>query len=242
MRDRLHIGTSGWSYDAWKGSFYRGVPRARWLEHYAARFAAVEVNGTFYREQRPDTLRGWAERTPPGFSFALKGHKYLTHNLKLLQPEEPFARQKRSAAHLGPRLKAVVWQLPGSLAKDLGRLRRFASVLASWPEVGQAVEFRHPSWFDDEVADVLSEHGVAVCISDAASWPRWDAVTAGLVYVRLHGHQATYDSTYGREGLAPWADKARSWLAQGHAVHVYFDNTNAGAAVSDGLILMEMLA
>jgi uncharacterized protein YecE (DUF72 family) len=242
VRGRLYIGLSGWSYDAWKGAFYQGVPRSRWLEHYAAHFPAVEVNGTFYREQRPNTLRGWAERTPDGFSFAIKGHKYLTHNLKLREPEEPFARQMASAAHLGPKLRAVVWQLPGSLHKDLARLRRFAALLASWPGVGQAMEFRHPSWFDDEVAAVLSEHGIAACISDAATWPRWDAVIAPLVYVRLHGSKATYVSAYGRQGLAPWAERARAWLDQGRTVHVYFDNTDGGAAVADGLDLIEMLS
>ena len=238
---RLYIGTSGWNYSGWRASFYAGVPRRLWLSHCAEHFNAVEINATFYGAQRRETFARWAEETPPEFRFAMKANRYITHNKKLLESEQPVRRERERAQALGGKLAAVVWQLPANLHRNLARLETFADTLGQWPEARHAIEFRHSSWFDDEVADCLRRHRVAVCLSDAADWPLWDVVTTDLVYLRLHGHTRTYVSAYSTPSLRRWAQRIRAWRAEGRDVHVYFDNDAAGAAPRDALRLRGML-
>jgi len=235
------IGTSGWSYPGWRQGFYAGVPRRRWLEHCARQFTAIEVNATFYRLLRPATYQGWRGQTPDGFVFAIKGSRFVTHLRRLQQPEQPVALQRERTAGLGDKLAAVLWQLPPDLEKDLERLEGFVRALGGWPEARHAIEFRHPSWFDDQVAECLSRAALAVCLSDAAGWPMWERVTTDLVYVRLHGHQRTYASGYDRRALSGWAARVRGWLAEGRQVHLYFDNDAEGRAPYDALRLLELL-
>jgi len=235
------VGTSGWTYDAWRESFYAGVPRSAWLSHYAQFFRAVEVNATFYHQLKRNTFANWAKATPRDFKFAIKGHRYLTHVLKLHIPRAAFLRQKQTVAPLGKHLAVVLWQLPASLERDLPRLERFARLLDSWQETRHALEFRHQSWFDERTVECLQRHRLAACQSDAADWPFWDAVTTDLVYVRLHGHRVTYVSSYTGRDLADWAQRIRHWSAEGRDVHIYFDNTDAGHAPRDAQHLAGML-
>lgn len=242
MPGRIHIGTSGWAYPQWQDDFYAGVPRRDWLSHYARHFDTVEINATFYHLQRESTFAHWRDATPPAFRFAIKGNRYLTHNKKLLDPTESVALERARALGLGDKLAVVLWQMPARFGKNLARLEAFAEALAAWPEARHAVEFRDPSWFDAEVAGCLSRHRLAHCLSDAADWPLWDAVTTDLVYVRLHGHTRTYVSAYSTGALRQWAARIHDWLAGGREVHVYFDNTDAGAAVRDAGRLRQLLA
>ncbi len=238
---RACIGTSGWNYPAWRESFYRGVPQIRWLAFCAERFTAIEVNATFYRLQRRETFARWRAETPQGFCFAIKGNRYLTHNRKLADPLPSVRLERDRAAGLGDRLAAVLWQLPANLHRDLDRLERFARALRCWRKARHVIEFRHQSWFDDEVAACLRSHNIAVCQSDAADWPLWNAVTTDLVYVRLHGHAKTYVSGYPLRTLKSWATRIRGWLGDGRNVHVYFDNDAIGRAPIDALQLMRLL-
>ncbi|MFP4284788.1 MAG: DUF72 domain-containing protein [Desulfovermiculus sp.] len=237
----LYIGTSGWNYKEWKGSLYEGVPQKRWLEHYASQFQSVEINATFYRLLKEDTVRSWTERTPEGFAFAAKGSRYTTHTKRLKEPEQSVARQKQNLKPLQGKLLAICWQLPASLSKDIPRLQAFAQAIRTWPEAGHALEFRDTSWFDAETAECLARHNLAACISDAADWPRWDRVTADLVYIRLHGNRATYQSAYTHDELKSWAESIQAWLTEGREVHVYFDNTDSGAAVENAFELRSLL-
>jgi uncharacterized protein YecE (DUF72 family) len=239
MIGNAYIGTSGWSYEAWSNGFYSGVPKKDWLPYAASRFTGLEVNGTFYHQFPRSVFEGWKNATPPEFRFTMKAHRYLTHVKRLEVPRKSFDEQRRAAAGLGDKLAAVLWQLPGNLRRDDDRLERFARLLRSWPETRHALEFRHPSWFDDEVARLLQLHHLAVCQSDSADWPLWDAVTTDVVYARLHGHAITYISPYGARGLRPWAERIRGWLAERRDVHVYFDNTDAGNAPRDALALLK---
>ncbi len=238
----VYIGTSGWTYDAWRHGFYRGVPRARWLQHYAAHFNAVEVNGTFYHLLERQVFEGWRARTPEAFRFAVKGHRMVTHVRRLANARESVDVERERAEGLGDRLAVVLWQMHRGLGKDMERLRDFTAALARWPATRHALEFRHASWFDHEVADWLAAHRLAACISDAADWPMWLVVTTDLAYVRLHGHERTYRSPYGDAALAEWADRVREWAAEGREVHVYFDNTDEGAAPLDAGRLRALLA
>jgi uncharacterized protein YecE (DUF72 family) len=229
-KSSLYIGTSGWSYPNWQQHFYNGVARKDWLKFYAERFSAVEINGTFYRLQNPDTFKKWFDQTPATFRFALKANRYLTHNKKLYDPLASVLIEKNHAEALGKKLAVVLWQLPGFFKKDLDRLNDFIDALHQWPEVSHTIEFRDKSWFDDETADCLAKAEIAVCLSDAQTWPMWDRITSNLVYIRLHGHTRTYVSSYSNLELACWAERISLWAKQGKEVHVYFDNTAACAA------------
>jgi uncharacterized protein YecE (DUF72 family) len=238
MAGKAYIGTSGWNYKQWKDGFYAGVPQKRWLYYSASRFSGLEVNGSFYRLLSEATTKHWYAETPDRFRFAIKGHRFLTHNKKLLDAEEPLKRQRASVAGLGEKLAAVLWQLPHQLKKNLARLQSFAGTLDRWSEARHALEFRNESWFDDEVAGCLADHNLAVALSDAADWPMWERVTTDLVYVRLHGHMRTYASAYSTSALDRWAGRVRNWVSEGREVHVYFDNDAEGAAPFDALKLM----
>lgn len=237
----LYIGTSGWSYLHWQDRFYTGVPQKDWLRFYAERFSALEVNGTFYRLQSPATFKKWSDATPPTFRFAIKANRYLTHNKKLLDPDASILIEKSHAEALGEKLAVVLWQLPGMLKKNLPRLQGFIDALQQWPEVRHSIEFRHASWFDDETADRLAQANIAVCLSDAETWPMWDRVTTDLVYIRLHGHARTYASSYSAAELSYWAERIAHWLKEGREVHVYFDNDAECAAPFNALALQEIL-
>lgn len=238
----VFIGTSGWNYDEWQDGLYAGVPRRERLVHYARWFNAVEVNATFYRLQKPETLARWRNDTPADFRFSIKGNRYLTHNKKLHDPVDSVELERDNAHSLGCGLAAVLWQLPGNLSKDMARLQDFCAALDRWSGVRHAVEFRHRSWFDEETAACLDAHGVGNCQSDAADWPMWDAVTGGFVYIRLHGHTRTYASRYSTPHLKRWAAAIEKWRKEGRPVHVYFDNTAGGAAPADALKLKALLA
>jgi uncharacterized protein YecE (DUF72 family) len=235
------IGTSGWSYEHWQERFYIGTAKKDWLKFYAERFSTVEVNGTFYRLQSPATFKRWFDATPPTFRFAIKANRYLTHNKKLLDPKPSVLIEKSHAEALGEKLAVVLWQLPDLLKKDLSRLKGFIGALQQWPEVRHSIEFRHPSWFDDQTTECLAQADIAVCLSDAETWPMWDCVTSNLVYMRLHGHARTYASSYGIAELAYWAERIVQWNKQGKDVHVYFDNDAECAAPFNALSLRALL-
>jgi uncharacterized protein YecE (DUF72 family) len=241
MAGEAYIGTSGWNYKSWRKDFYGDTPQKQWLPFCSQHFTGIEVNGTFYRLQEKSTYKKWRNQTPEGFSFAIKGHRYVTHNKKLLDVEESVNRCRESAFPLGERLTAVVWQLPAFLKKDAQRLEKFLRTLRHWKSTRHAIEFRHKSWFDDDVAKCLSDHCVAVCMSDAPDWPMWEAVTTDLIYIRLHGHTRKYASNYSKPALTKWARRVRRWLDENRVVHVYFDNDAEGAAPQNALTLLRML-
>ena len=241
MHGRIYIGTSGWNYDSWKDDFYAGVPRKSWLEYYASRLRALEVDGTFYRTMRPSVFESWVKRTPPDFRFAIKGHRYITHIKRLEPPAQSIRLQRENSSALGIKLAAVLWQLPPNMYKEVPRLERFAAALDSWRETRHVIEFRHKSWFDDETAAVMTRERLANCLSDASKWPLWDAVTTDLVFVRLHGHAETYVSNYEHAELERWAGRVRGWLRERRDVHVYFDNDAHGHAPWNALKMADMI-
>lgn len=234
----VYIGPSGWSYKHWKDGFFKGVPQRKWLEHCTTQFTGIEVNATYYRHLNPSVYAGWRERTPEGFAFAVKGHRYVTHIKKLKDVGEKVNRMRESLAVMGDRLRVVFWQLPPGLHAKPDRLVEFLRVLDGWPEVRHGIEFRHESWFTAETASVLEAHRVANVISDCGKWPLWPAVTTDLAYVRLHGAVRSYASSYQDEdGLEPWVAKVTKWQSEGREVHVYFDNDAEGHAPFDALAL-----
>jgi uncharacterized protein YecE (DUF72 family) len=241
-RGRSYIGTSGWVYPSWRRHLYDGVPQRAWLAKAASVFDAVEVNGSFYTQIKPETYRRWAAETPADFRFTVKGHRFVTHYKRLRDCRDSILRLRDQAGELGAKLLAVVWQLPSSFAADLARLDDFLSALEAWPDVRHALEMRHRSWFTDEVAARLGAARVASCLSDAPDFPMWRAVTTDLVYVRLHGHTRKYASSYSAASLRQWAADVERWRAEGRDVHVYLDNDAEGHAVTNAIDLKQRLA
>jgi len=237
----VYIGTSGWSYPHWHDNFYLGIRRDQWLQHYSHRFRAVEINASFYRHPSSRTLQKWHDTTPDDFRFALKGHRFITHNKKLRDPHAAIQRERDHMALLGEKLNAVLWQLPATLAINTDRLVQFIIALQQWANVRHVIEFRHPSWFCADVEEILRHHDVTSCISDAADWPAWTAVTSEVVYIRLHGHNQTYASSYSPGELEKWAKRIRHWHARDMTVHIYFDNDANGAAPHDAWCLQNIL-
>lgn len=228
-------------YDAWKEGFYGKRPKRTWLNYIGECMTGVEVDATFYRQQKRETYERWASEVPPDFKFAVRGHRYISHRKKLVEPEEPLKRVREQAEGLGPKLGVMLWQLPPFMRVNVERLRSFGEALQSWTTTRHAMEFRHESWFTDEVAGVLSQYNLANTISDAGSFPIWQAVTTDFVYVRLHGNPYTYASRYEDPALDWWAIKIRQWLEERRTVHVYFDNDAHGHAPHDALRLLDRL-
>jgi uncharacterized protein YecE (DUF72 family) len=234
VRRVLWIGTSGWQYRDWRRSFYPdGVPQRRWLEHYAERFATVEVNNTFYRLPRRETFEQWAERVPPDFLMGAKLSRFLSHMKKLREPEEPVARFLDRAAPLGDRLGPVLLQLPETFQADLGLLADF---LALWPRtVRLAFEARHQSWFTDDVAALLADHDVPLCLADRRGrlTPTWR--TASWGYVRFHEGRDNPSPCYGLRELAGWVDVVADLWGPDDDVFVYFNNDPNACALADAV-------
>jgi uncharacterized protein YecE (DUF72 family) len=240
---RLCIGISGWTYAPWRGTFYpRGLPRRLELEHAAARMTSIEVNGSFYALQRPESYRSWAERTPDGFVLSVKGGRFITHLRKLAGVETALANFYASGVlALGAKLGPCLWQLPPQLGYDparvegfLGQLPRTAGEAAAlaaghderlegraWtttddPErpLRHALEVRHASYEVPALVEQLRAHGVALVVADTAGkWPLVEDQTAGFTYVRLHGAEELYVSGYDDAALDRWAAKVRAWAA-----------------------------
>ncbi|HLT96403.1 MAG TPA: DUF72 domain-containing protein [Acidimicrobiia bacterium] len=235
----IAIGTSGWSYRGWKGSFYPDdLPRRRQLDHVTSSFDTVELNRTFYSLASSATCRRWRDAAPPGFLFAVKGSRFITHNKKLADAGTALANFFASGVlelddHLGP----FLWQLPPAQQTDPERLEPFLAALprdirsarllarahddrVSDPGFGSAddsmrlrhsIEFRNPASLNRDVVEVLRRHRVALAFSHSTAWPYTEEITADFVYLRLHGPEALYDSGYGEEALKGWVERILAW-------------------------------
>ncbi|MGH9243150.1 MAG: DUF72 domain-containing protein [Acidimicrobiales bacterium] len=237
-----YVGTSGWQYDSWKGVFYpRGLPQARWLEHYVTRFPTVEVNNTFYRLPERTVFAGWADRTPSGFVVTCKLSRFLSHIRRLRDPEDAVRRFLERAAPLrqAGKLGPLLLQLPPNLSVDAGRL---AATLDAVPDdLRVVVEFRHDSWFTRRVADLLADHDAAVCLVDRRSrraTPLWR--TAPWGYLRLHEGTATPRPCYGDHALRTWIDRLLDLWDADRDVFVYFNNDPRACAPKNAERFIEL--
>jgi uncharacterized protein YecE (DUF72 family) len=203
---RVLIGTSGFSYPAWRGSFYpEKLPEAKMLAHYATRMAAVEINNTFYRMPTPETLARWAAETPDTFRFALKSPRRITHDRRLNDVTSAVERLDQAARALGDKLGPILFQLPPNMKKDVVRLDDFLTALP--PGLRAAMEFRHTSWFEDDVYACLRARGAALCIAESEELATPPVATAAWGYLRLRRQD------YDRATLDAWGERIRgqSW-------------------------------
>jgi uncharacterized protein YecE (DUF72 family) len=236
----IYIGISGWRYQPWRGVFYPpGLVQARELDFASRQLATIEINGSFYALQRPASYAAWYAATPPGFIFAVKGNRFITHMLKLRGIETPLANVLASGMFaLREKLGPLLWQFPPQLRFDAGKIERFLALLPR--DTGQAleiarghdgkmegrslleidavrplrhaVEVRHESFRDEAFIALLREYNVALVVADTAGkWPDWEDVTADFMYIRLHGEHELYASGYDDDSLARWASRIRLW-------------------------------
>ncbi|MDX2205899.1 MAG: DUF72 domain-containing protein [Hyphomicrobiaceae bacterium] len=228
------IGTSGWTYADWRGPFYPAdIAKKDWLRWYAEQFPSTEVNGSFYRTPSLDAVRAWRQGTPPGFLFAWKASRFLTH-WKRLNPAtcaNSIDLMVTRLKALGPKAGPVLFQLPAHFEADRDRLVSFLRMLP--PRYRFAFEFRHRSWYEPRILDVLRDHDISLCLSDHHQAPAPWQVTARHIYVRGHGPGGRYKENYPDRTLRAWAQSIRNWRAQGRQVFVYFDNDQKSAAPAD---------
>jgi len=230
---RILVGTSEFSYPAWKGTFYPpDITSPRMLAWYAQRLPAVEVNNTFYRMPTPQVIAAWREGVPGGFRFALKAPQRITHLKRLADVEQPVAHFWRVAGALGSALGPMLFQLPPQMRCDVARLREFLALLPAGAEV--ALEFRHPSWFTDEVFEAMGERGVALCVNESEELAAPLLATGPFGYLRLRR------PGYSVEELASWAARIRAqpW----HTAYVFFKHEDEARGPRFALALSEWLA
>ncbi len=285
--EKVYVGVSGWSYDHWRdGAFFPArLPRREELAYLTRRVSSIEINGSFYSLLKPASYAGYREAAPEGFVFALKGSRFITHAKKLLDVKTPLANffasgPLRLEGALGP----VLWQLP-AMRWPLERLRDFLDLLPADTAAASrlakrhdrrvsgrasmvvhenrrlrhALELRHPAFFDARVVRWCRERGVALAFSHSGDWPYTEELTAGFVYLRLHGAPRTYASAYDAGARRRWARRIRDWAGGGEPsdperitgrvpprrrsrpVYVYFDNDGEAHAPRDAVRLMEAL-
>ena len=234
----IHVGTSGWQYTDWRGVFYpERLPPDRWLERYAEAFSVVEVNNSFYRLPELATFERWRERTPTGFTFAVKASRFLTHLKRLRDAEDGVRLLLQRTAGLGDKLGPLLFQLPPRFPVDVPRLRTF---LGSVPRsVRCAWEFRDPSWLIDDVFELLDEASCALVLADRPGFRGPTIVTGGWSYVRFH-QGSRLGPDYRRDKLRRWAERIAALPASD--VWAFFNNDPGGAAVRDARFLRETLA
>jgi uncharacterized protein YecE (DUF72 family) len=242
-----YVGISGWAYKGWRGDFYpTGLPQREELAYAASRLTSIEINGSFYALQKPESYRKWRDQTPEGFVLAVKGSRFITHMKRLTDAEEPLKRFFDSGVfELGPKLGPVLWQLPERFEYDEERLAAFFGLLPrSTPDgrpVRHALEFRSRTFEQERTYRLLRDHDVACVLADTAGrWPKVEQDTSDFRYVRLHGDAELYTSGYDDRALDDWARRIRSW-DDGQDAFVYFDNDAKGFAPHDALRLIERL-
>jgi uncharacterized protein YecE (DUF72 family) len=232
------LGTSGWSYTGWRKRFYpNGLAQKEWLPFYAQHFHTVEINMTFYRYPKPETLLGWADRTPPGFKFTLKANRQITHRKKIKDVKNEVRYFYILADHLEDKLGCILFQLPPSLSYDKDLLKNFLSSLSS--SHSNVIEFRHQSWYNQETNDLLHTHLVIFCTVSSAKVPGTAKKTAGTAYFRFHGLTGGHTYDYTDDELAKWAASIKRTNVKEN--YIYFNNDYKAYAVKNAKTLHRYL-
>jgi uncharacterized protein YecE (DUF72 family) len=242
MHDKgsIHIGTSGWHYQHWKGTFYPDDTAEKdFIKEYIKHFETAEINNSFYSLPQSETMVKWQKSVPVGFIFSVKASRYITHMKKLKDPLEPVNRFIDRIRLLEEKLGPILFQLPPKWKINTDRLQRFISILPD--NYRYAFEFRDPSWFAKQTEEVLRKAGASFCIYDFERKQSPRMVTADFVYIRLHGPDGAYTGKYSDRELSEWADMISTFSNEGKEIFCYFDNDEKGYAPQNALGLKSIL-
>lgn len=232
------LGTSGWSYEGWKGRFYpEDIPQKSWLPYYAQHFNTVEINMTFYRFPKPETLKGWQEKVPQGFKFTLKANRQITHLKRIKGVKSEVRYFYILADSLGDKLGCILFQLPPSLTLDMDLLQEFLQTLT--PYYRNVIEFRHESWYREEVYQLLKVNNAIFCMVSSTKVPKTVIETTKTCYFRFHGLTGGYRYSYPEQELEWWAKIIKETAAE--ECYVYFNNDYHAHAVHNCQTLGKIL-
>ena len=235
----VYIGTSGWSYKSWDKALYPSdLPKNQQFDFYATQFSTVEINATFYRLPTFKMVRGWRDKAPRGFVFAVKGSRFITHMKRLNNLDGALRKYFTRIKALRERIGIVLWQLPPNFKKDTERLESF---LRRVPKAYQhALEFRHQSWLEEDVFDLLRRHRAAYVSVSSLGMPMDLTVTSDNVYIRFHGLEDGGAHDYNRKELRPWARHIKEQASKDKTVYAYFNNDANVRAPANAKLLLEM--
>jgi uncharacterized protein YecE (DUF72 family) len=241
MAAEIRVGTSGYSYKHWVGKYYPvGLKSSEWLRYYLRDFDTVELNNTFYALPSEETFDVWRKSTSRDFLFAVKGSRFLTHMIKLKDPERGLVHFMPRAERLRSKLGPILWQFPPGWKVNVERLEEFLALLPQ--EHRYTFELRNETWMIEPVYEVLRKYNAAFCIYELAGYHSPLAITADWTYVRLHGPTARkYQGSYTERQMEEWADRIRAWSRKMKAIYVYFDNDDSAYAVDNALTLKRLL-
>lgn len=236
----IHIGTSGWHYEHWVGTFYpQDISKEGFLSYYANHFHTVEINNSFYHLPQKKTFELWRDTVPSGFIFAVKASRFITHMKKLSEPERTLSVFMERTGGLQEKLGPILFQLPPYWKRNVERLESFLSALP----IGYryTFEFRDPSWFHSDVYDALAKHRAAFCVFELAGLQSPKELTADFTYIRLHGPGDAYSGRYEKAVLADWAKTFSEWTGKGKEIYCYFDNDELGYAAQNAMELQKII-
>lgn len=243
-KGRAYIGTSGWHYKTWQGVYYpEELKTGEWLAYYAKRYKTTEINNSFYRLPKPETVLNWVAQVPKRFKFCPKISRYLSHTKRLLEPEEALRRFfdvfDLIKKHMGP----VLVQLPPNAKFNYDRAEHFFQVLKKqYSDYYFALEVRHDTWMENDSLDLMAKYNISFVISQSGvGFPYSELVTAKNIYLRFHGPGELYASAYTDKMLQEFADKFKKWMKEGHTIWAFFNNDWYANAIKDSYRLMQML-
>ena len=236
MSLHYYIGTSGWHYDHWRYRFYpQELTKAKWLEFYASNFTTVELNNSFYRLPSEAAFASWRDSSPANFTFAVKVSRFITHIKRLRDTEEAVERFITRAKILEGKLGPLLYQLPPNMHRNDDRLESFLSTLPQGMK--HVFEFRHQSWLEEGVFEILHKYNIGLCVFDMPSLSCPLVATADFAYIRFHGSTGLYSSCYSDEELADWARRLADLATNLKAIYIYFNNDAEAFAVRNAITL-----
>ena len=234
----IYLGTSGWYYDHWLGGFYPpDLDKGEWLRFYSRKFSTVEVNASFYRMPFPNMVKGWERKTPENFLLSFKGNRVITHVKKIRGVKESLQRFYSLTELVKEKRGVILWQLPPMLQRNDALLEVFLNELN--PRIPQAIEFRHKSWYEKEIYDLLEKYKIGYCIVNCPDYPTHIEVTSDFAYIRWHGKEGWYRSNYSKTELEKWAHSMRKLDVKD--VYGYFNNDFNCYAPKNCMQLKEIL-
>jgi len=241
QKQKIYIGTSGWNYKSWKGKFYPGeLAQKEWLDYYSKKFNSVEINNTFYQLPKEHTFKNWADHTPKDFIFSVKASRYITHLKKLNECGEAVDKLIEHSSRLKEKLGIFLFQMPANQSKDTGKLKNFLNQLPD--KYKYTFEFRHYSWFDDGVFEILDKNNCGVVINSSPDFPFQNIATGKICYIRMHGSKKLYSSKYSNGELKKFAKIIIKYHNKGFYSFIYFNNDIHGYAVENADTMQKLIS